>query len=81
MKSSKKKLIRIFGLQMVIYAVLVTIYLLIIFRYLRGWLLILFDENLLLYAIISLIFIILQAVLLDRLTTLLMKRLGLEYLE
>ena len=81
MKSSKKKLIRIFGLQLLIYSVLVTIYLFLIMRYLSDWLVLLYDENLPLYAVISLAFIVLQAVMLDWLTTFLMDRFGMEHLE
>jgi hypothetical protein len=81
MKSSKKKLIRIFGLQLLIYSVLVTIYLFLIMRYLSDWLVLLYDENLPLYAIIALAFIVLQAVMLDWLTTFLMDRFGMEHLE
>jgi len=81
MKSGKKKLIRVFGLQLFIYAVLVTIYLFLIMRYLSDWLVALYEENLTLYAIIALAFIVFQAVLLDWLTTFLMDRIGLEHLE
>ncbi len=81
MKPAIRKLIRVFGLQMLIYAVLVTVYLFIIIRYLTDWLLALYQENLPLYAFLSLLFIVLQAVLLDWLTTFIMKRFGLEHLE
>lgn len=81
MKLSKKKLIQVFGLQLLIYAVLVTIYLFIILRYLSDWLVMLYEENLVAYAFIALVFIVLQAVFLDWLTTFLMNRIGLEYLE
>lgn len=81
MKPAIRKLIRVFGLQLIIYAVLVTVYLFIILRYLSDWLLDLYQTNLPLYAFLSLLFIILQAVLLDWLTTFLMDRFGLEHLE
>ena len=63
---------------MVIYGVLVTIYLYLVMRYLSDWLVALYEENLTLYAIITLVFIIVQAVFLDSVTTFLMKRLGLN---
>lgn len=81
MKSNNKKLIRVFGLQLLIYAVLVTISLLLIMRYLSVWLVALYEENLALYAIVSLLFIVLQAVVLDWLTIFLMDRFGWEHLE
>lgn len=81
MKSNNKKLIRVFGLQLLIYAVLVTISLLLIMRYLSVWLVALYEENLALYAVVSLLFIVLQAVVLDWLTIFLMDRFGWEHLE
>lgn len=81
MKPDKKKLIRVFGLQLLIYAVLVVISLFLILRYLSDWLVALYDQNLALYAVVSLLFIVLQAVLLDWLTIFLMDRFGWEHLE
>lgn len=66
-----------FGIQMLIYAVLVTIYLYLVWRYLEAWLLQLFQENLPLYAVVCLAFIVVQAVVLDTVTTMIMDRLGL----
>ena len=63
---------------MVIYAVLVTIYLYLVWRYLWDWLVMLYHENLPLYAIICLVFIVVQAVFLDSVTTFIMDRLGLN---
>jgi hypothetical protein len=62
---------------MAIYAALVTIYLYLIVRYLGDWLVTLYHENLPLYAIVALLFIVVQAVFLDSVTTFLMNRLGL----
>ena len=59
---------------MVIYAVLVTIYLYLVVHYLGDWLVKLYHENLLLYALVALIFIVVQAVFLDSVTTFLMNR-------
>lgn len=66
-----------FGVQMAIYTVLVTIYLFLVVRYLDDWLVALYHENLFLYAIIALVFIVVQAVFLDSVTRFLMNRLGL----
>jgi hypothetical protein len=63
---------------MVIYAVLVTIYLYVVVRYLGDWLVTLYHEDLFLYAIVALVFIVVQAVFLDSVTTFLMNRLGLN---
>ena len=66
-----------FGIQMVIYAILVTIYLYVVWRYLGDWLLELYHENLPLYAVVCLAFIVVQAVVLDNATTFCMKHCGL----
>jgi hypothetical protein len=66
-----------FGVQMVIYAVLVSIYLYLVWRYLEDWLVHLYREDLPLYAVICLVFIVVQAVILDTLTTFIMDRLNL----
>ena len=67
--------LRRFGIQMVIYAVLVTIYLYLVWRYLGDWLLELYNENLPLYAVVCLVFIVVQAVVLDTFSTIIMDRL------
>jgi len=76
MNPDTRKRLHRFGIQMVIYAVLVTTYLYLVIRYLGDWLVELYHENLLLYAVIALVFIVVQAVFLDSATTFLMKRLG-----
>lgn len=77
MDSKTRKRLRAFGIQMVIYAVLVTVYLYLVWRYLEMWLLSLYQNNLPLYAVVSLAFIVVQAVVLDTVTTVIMRRLGL----
>ena len=64
-----------FGIQMVIYAVLVTVYLYLVWRYLGDWLLELYNENLPLYAVVCLVFIVVQAVVLDTFSTIILNRL------
>jgi hypothetical protein len=78
MNPETRKRLHRFGIQMVIYGVLVTIYLFLVWRYLREWLVMLYYENLILYAIICLVFIIVQAVFLDSVTNFIMKRFGLD---
>lgn len=78
MNPETRKRLHRFGIQMVIYAVLVTIYLYLVWRYLGDWLVLLYHENLPLYAIICLVFIVVQAVFLDSVTTFIMDRLGLN---
>ena len=78
MSPETRKRLQIFGIQMVIYGVLVSIYLVLVWRYLKDWLVMLYNENLGLYAVISLAFIIIQAVFLDYVTTFIMNRLGLN---
>ncbi len=77
MDPKTRKRLQAFGIQMVIYALLVTVYLYLVWRYLEEWLLLLFQRNLPLYAVVSLAFIVVQAVVLDTVTTMIMKRLGL----
>ena len=78
MNPETRKRLHRFGIQMVIYGVLVTIYLFLVWRYLSEWLVMLYYENLILYAIICLVFIIVQAVFLDSVTNFIMKRFGLD---
>ena len=78
MNPETRKRLHRFSIQMVIYAVLVTIYLYLVVRYLGDWLVALYHENLFLYAIVALVFIVVQAVFLDSMTTFLMNRLGLN---
>jgi hypothetical protein len=76
MNPETRKRLQRFGIQMIIYAVLVTIYLYFVWRYLEFWLLDLYEENLPLYAVVCLAFIVIQAVVLDTATTMIMDRLG-----
>ncbi len=73
-----RKRLHLFGIQMVIYAVLVIVYLYLVWRFLGDWLVELYHENLPLYALVCLAFIVVQAVFLDVFTTFIMKRLGLR---
>ena len=76
-----KVLIRNFVIELVIYGGLVTLYFLLVLRLLSIPLYDLFSENLPVYALISLLLIVLQAVLLERLTSFLLDRIGLQRFE
>jgi len=78
MNPRTRKRLHIFGIQMIIYAALVTIYLYLVWYYLGDWLVMLYHENITLYAIICLVFIVVQAVFLDSVTNFIMNRLGLR---
>jgi hypothetical protein len=74
-------LIRNFVIELIIYGLLVVGYFYLVLRLLGQPLRLLFDENLLLYALIALILIVAQSVLLEALTSFLLSRLKLERLE
>jgi len=74
-------LIRNFLLELLLYAALVVVYFVLVLRWLGDPLLQMFGENLRLYAVVSLMLIIIQGVALDAITGFLVERLGLERLE
>lgn len=74
-------LIRNFAIEMVIYGLLVVGYFLLVLRLLGDPLKSLFDQNMLLYAFVALGLIVAQSVMLEMVTSFLMKRLKLERLE
>jgi hypothetical protein len=78
---TSRTIIRNFILEMVIYGALVTIYFLLVLRYLGDWLYELYQSELRLYAFLALALIVAQAVVLEALTSFLITRLGLERLE
>ena len=73
-------IIRNFLIEMVIYAALVVAYFLLVLRYLAEPLQRLFGSNLYLYAIVCLALIVVQAVLLDTVTSFIIRHIGLEQL-
>lgn len=77
----KRRLVRNFVVELVVYAVLVVAYFLLVLRLLGDWLAGLYRSNLILYAPLALALIVLQGVLLEMLTAFLIERLGLERLE
>ena len=80
-KSKIRKLIVNFIIELVIYGILVVAYFYLVLRYLRVFLSDLYHNNLIIYAILGLILIVVQAVVLEAITTFLLDRLRLERLE
>jgi hypothetical protein len=76
-----KVLIRNFVIEIVIYGIFVTLYFFLVLQFLSIPLKDLYDENLYLYAAVSLLLIVLQAILLERLTSFLLDRIGLRRFE
>ena len=68
-------------IELIIYGGLVTLYFLVVLRYLNEPINNLFDNNLLVYAIVSLILIVLQGVLLERLAFYILGWIGLKRFE
>ncbi len=81
MTARTKRLIRNFILELLIYGVLLTIYFLTVLNYLDEPLYNLFNQNLWVYAGAALLLIVVQAVVLEWVTSFLIARLGLESLE
>ncbi len=76
-----KRLLRNFILELLIYGVLLSVYFLTVLRYLGEPLYNLFNQNLWVYAGAALLLIVVQAVVLEWVTSFLISRLGLETLE
>jgi hypothetical protein len=76
-----RTLLRNFAVEVAIYAILVVIYFLVVLQLLGDPLAALFDDHRTLYAIIALGLILAQAVLLEGVTSLIIRWLGLETLE
>lgn len=81
MEVDGRKLIRNFVIELVVYGVLVVGYFLLVLQSLGAWLTALYETNLQLYAVAAVVLIVIQGVLLEKLTTFLIERLGLERLE
>ncbi|MGB3713852.1 MAG: hypothetical protein WA996_05410 [Candidatus Promineifilaceae bacterium] len=81
MQSNHKTLIRNFAIELIVYAILVIAYFFLVLRTLGPWLTGLYDNNLRVYAIVALVLIVVQAVILEAVTSFLIERLGLERLE
>jgi hypothetical protein len=81
MNIEKKRVIRNFAIELTVYAILVVGYFYMVLRSLGDWLIYLYQNNLTVYAFVSLALIVFQGVLLEAVTTFLVDRLGLERLE
>lgn len=76
MKSKPILAARSFLIELVVYAVLVSVYVLFVIGLLNTWLHGLYDHNKTLYAVVALLLIIGQGVVLETVTTLLLKLVG-----
>ena len=73
MKKENAKSLRVFAMELVIYAVLVTVYFFLVLHLLGNWLYQLETQHRVVYALVSLLLIAGQAVVLDALATLLFR--------
>ena len=78
---NSRKLIRNLIIELLVYGILVAIYALLVLRWLGEPMRILFHKNLTFYSLAALALIVAQAVLLERLTSFLMARLGMQHFE
>ena len=76
MKSKLSLAVRSFLIELLVYAVLVGVYVVFVIGLLNAWLHGLYDNNKTLYAFIALLLIIGQGVVLEMVTTLLLKLIG-----
>ena len=79
--SVTRKLIRNFVLELVVYAILVVGYFFLVLRFLADPLMKLFTDNLVLYAFVALGLVVAQSVLLEAVTSFIMRQTGLDQLE
>ena len=73
MNKNDAKSLRVFAIELVIYAVLVTIYFFLVLHLLGNWLYQLEMQHRLFYAVVALLLIVGQAVVLDAVTALLFR--------
>jgi len=76
-----RKLLRNFVIELAVYGVLVVVYFIVVLQSIGDWLTSLYYDNLTVYAILALVLIVVQAVILEKVTAFLIERLGLERLE
>ena len=77
-KKNLPKLIRRFLVEMAVYALLLVVYFFAVLRFLGNILTALYDNYLVVYAILALVLIVMQGVMLEALTSYLMKLFRLE---
>jgi hypothetical protein len=68
-KTEARKTLRAFALELVIYAALVTVYFFAVLHFLGGWLVQLETQHIRVYAVVAILLIIGQAVVLEAVTT------------
>jgi len=73
MKKDSATSLRVFAIELAIYAVLVTVYFFLVLHLLGNWLYRLETQHRIIYAVVAILLIAGQAVLLDALTTLLFR--------
>ena len=78
---SKHVLIRNVVIELLVYGVLVTVYAVLVVRWLAEPLQDLFHGNLTVYALVALALIVAQGVILERVTSFLVARLGLQHFD
>ena len=77
----KRVLIRNLAIELVVYGILLTVYVIVVLQWLVIPLQETFHNNLTLYSFLCLVLLVAQAVLLERLTSFLIERLGLKTFE
>ena len=77
----KRTLVRNLVIELVVYGILLTIYVIVVLQWLVIPLQETFHNNLVLYSFLSLVLLVAQAVLLEQLTSFLLERLGLKTFE
>jgi hypothetical protein len=73
MKKDSAKSVRVFAIELAIYAVLVTVYFFLVLHLLGNWLYRLEMQHRILYAVVAILLIAAQAVVLDAVVTLLFR--------
>jgi hypothetical protein len=81
MDIDSRKIVRNFLIELIVYGVLVVAYFILVLQSIGNWLTSLYYNNLTVYAVVALVLIVVQAVILEKVTTFLIERLGLERLE
>lgn len=81
MDIDSKKIVRNFLIELIVYGALVVAYFILVLQSLGSWLTTLYYNNLVVYSIVALVLIVVQAVFLEKVTSFLIERLGLERLE
>jgi uncharacterized membrane protein len=73
MKKAEAKSLRVFAIELAIYTILVTAYFFLVLHLLGGWLYRLETQHRITYAVVALLLIVGQAVVLDAVTTVLLR--------